>query len=983
MAIGAFCGLALLIWRMKKFIFGFALWLAGGLGARAQEAVVPLQQNPPEVRWQQINTPQFRVIFPVGYQAQAQRTARSLQMALQPPKMGFMPPVAQSLGKLPRRISVLLQNRTTISNGFVTLTPRRSEFFTMPPQDYNFLGTNHWLDLLTIHEMRHVVQLDKSRTGLTRAAYWLFGNNMQAALGFLAIPNWFWEGDAVGIETALTPSGRGRIPHFDVLYRSTLLERGGFGYHKAMLGSFRDQVPNHYVLGYLLTTHLKRRYGNQIFDPVARRAWGRSLVPFTFTSALKKHTGRYVRRAYADMNQELDSLWQAQLAGLPLTEAARLNQRPAKMAPGFWGQRPFTSYEFPQPLPGGGVVVLRTGLAQVPQWVRLDSTGRETVLHTPGPLPETAMLSAAAGRLVWVEYAFDPRWQMRNYQVIKILEIETRQVRTLTRRSRYVAAALSPDGRTVATIEATEADRYALVLLDAETGAVRQTLPNPDNDFLAMPRFAPDGQHLAVLRMRPGAGKTIAWVHLATGQSRDLLPFGHENLGHPVPYGRYVFYNSPYNGIDQIYALDTATQQRWQVVARRYGAYNPAPSLDGSTLYFNDFTVQGHDVCATPLRPEQWLPLAQVPDRQVHYYAPLAAAEGQPNLLAQLPDTTYAVRPYRKSAGLLNIYSWSPFANPSSPTNLQLAVYSQNLIGTASTTLGLDVDAAERTGSLFGTVSYQAFYPIIDVSVRASNRSANELVTNNNQTRTNRYTWRETVASVGLRIPWVLTNSRFSRSASVATGFSLRQVGDYQDNVQRFSSGNLYSLGYSAGYSLAYRRAPRDLVGRWAWSGALRLVHTPFGGDFEGQIFSAETRTWVPGLLRHHALGFRGAFQREAAVNYRFNNGIQFPRGYLYTPHFQLYTASVDYLAPLCYPDLVIGPLVNVQRLKTRLFADFGQGYSPGNPVRLYQALGVDLTFDLKLFRLPDLTFDLGVRYLHFPLTGGSQFELVLGQIGF
>jgi hypothetical protein len=828
-----------------------------------------------------------------------------------------------------------------------------------------------------------VVQLDKSRTGLTRAAYWLFGNNMQAALGFLAIPNWFWEGDAVGIETALTPSGRGRIPHFDVLYRSTLLERGGFGYHKAMLGSFRDQVPNHYVLGYLLTTHLKRRYGNQIFDPVARRAWGRSLVPFTFTSALKKHTGRYVRRAYADMNQELDSLWQAQLAGLPLTEAARLNQRPAKMAPGFWGQRPFTSYEFPQPLPGGGVVVLRTGLAQVPQWVRLDSTGRETVLHTPGPLPETAMLSAAAGRLVWVEYAFDPRWQMRNYQVIKILEIETRQVRTLTRRSRYVAAALSPDGRTVATIEATEADRYALVLLDAETGAVRQTLPNPDNDFLAMPRFAPDGQHLAVLRMRPGAGKTIAWVHLATGQSRDLLPFGHENLGHPVPYGRYVFYNSPYNGIDQIYALDTATQQRWQVVARRYGAYNPAPSLDGSTLYFNDFTVQGHDVCATPLRPEQWLPLAQVPDRQVHYYAPLAAAEGQPNLLAQLPDTTYAVRPYRKSAGLLNIYSWSPFANPSSPTNLQLAVYSQNLIGTASTTLGLDVDAAERTGSLFGTVSYQAFYPIIDVSVRASNRSANELVTNNNQTRTNRYTWRETVASVGLRIPWVLTNSRFSRSASVATGFSLRQVGDYQDNVQRFSSGNLYSLGYSAGYSLAYRRAPRDLVGRWAWSGALRLVHTPFGGDFEGQIFSAETRTWVPGLLRHHALGFRGAFQREAAVNYRFNNGIQFPRGYLYTPHFQLYTASVDYLAPLCYPDLVIGPLVNVQRLKTRLFADFGQGYSPGNPVRLYQALGVDLTFDLKLFRLPDLTFDLGVRYLHFPLTGGSQFELVLGQIGF
>jgi hypothetical protein len=68
-----------------------------------------------------------------------------------------------------------------------------------PPQDPNLLGTNNWLDLLAVHEFRHVVQNDKALTGISKLAYYLFGNNGLGVVSSLTAPNWFKEGDAVGV----------------------------------------------------------------------------------------------------------------------------------------------------------------------------------------------------------------------------------------------------------------------------------------------------------------------------------------------------------------------------------------------------------------------------------------------------------------------------------------------------------------------------------------------------------------------------------------------------------------------------------------------------------------------------------------------------------------------------------------------------------------------------------------------------------------
>ena len=84
---------------------------------RAQESVTQ-ETNAPGVKFYQINTPNFRILYPKGFDNQAQRVANTLETIREPE--------SHSMGALPKKISIILQNQSSLSNGFVTLAPRRS-----------------------------------------------------------------------------------------------------------------------------------------------------------------------------------------------------------------------------------------------------------------------------------------------------------------------------------------------------------------------------------------------------------------------------------------------------------------------------------------------------------------------------------------------------------------------------------------------------------------------------------------------------------------------------------------------------------------------------------------------------------------------------------------------------------------------------------------------------------------------------------------
>ncbi len=162
--------------------------------------------NPSSIKWKQINTPQARIIFPDYIDSIGNRAANVIQSQRNLDSF--------SIGNTLRKINVVLQPEVTYYNGYVGLGPFRSEFFLQPSVNVFGLGALPPEDNLGIHEYRHVQQYANFHVGLSKYASWIFGENGQALFNAMAVPNWFFEGDAVYNETRLSEQGRGRMPLF-------------------------------------------------------------------------------------------------------------------------------------------------------------------------------------------------------------------------------------------------------------------------------------------------------------------------------------------------------------------------------------------------------------------------------------------------------------------------------------------------------------------------------------------------------------------------------------------------------------------------------------------------------------------------------------------------------------------------------------------------------------------------------------------------
>ncbi|MDH5474938.1 MAG: hypothetical protein OEX22_04545, partial [Cyclobacteriaceae bacterium] len=592
---------------MRKIIFTFTLLFISIL-AFAQTPV--LNTNPPGLKWRKIDTKDFKIIFPASYENEAQRMANTLQ--------AIHAPEARTLGTLPKKIPVILQNQNAISNGFVTLGPRRTEFFTSAPQNYNFLGTNEWMNLLAAHEYRHIVQYAHSNTGMTKFFKTIFGQYTQAAFSNLAVPTWFWEGDATLIETAFTKSGRGRLPDFDRVFRANIVEGKRYKYDKQYLRSYKDFVPNHYVLGYHFVTHLRRKTNDEnVWGDVTERAFNSPIIPLAFSRSLKKSTGKNLKNNYYEMLDELDSLWTSQVEKLQLTSFKTINKRK---------RSDFIDYSNPMPMANGSVLCMKSGIGNIQQFVVIDNEGGEKVIHTPGVVNNSGTFSLLGNNLVWNEFRFHPRYDNKSFSVIEILNTGTRKNKKLTQGTRFHSAALSPKGTKVLTVEAKENGSYQIVVLDAFYGKEIKRFESESNTFYNLPTWSPDEKQVVVMKTN-SLGKSVVLLDYETGTEKELMPPSFENIGNTFLYDKYLFYHSPLSGIDNVYAMELESGKHYQVTSSKYGAYNAAVSLDGNSIYYNDHTVNGLDIVRIPFDPQSWTPLEKVKVDKVEYYQPIVEQE--------------------------------------------------------------------------------------------------------------------------------------------------------------------------------------------------------------------------------------------------------------------------------------------------------------------------------------------------------------------
>jgi hypothetical protein len=971
------------------------------------------ENNPPSLKWYQLNTPHFRVLYPVGFETQAQRMANTLEHIHEPE--------SKTMGGRARKISVILQNQSAESNGFVSITPRRSEFYAMPSQNYNFLGNNDWLDLLASHEYRHIVQFQHATRGFNKLLYYAFGANVLAGMSYVAAPQWFWEGDAVAIETAFTNSGRGRIPNFELLFRTNLMEGRTFNYHKQYLRSYKHNIPDHYVFGYHLISYLRKKTNNpEVWENVTRRSWNVPFIPLAFSNALKKESGMYVTGLYRDMAAQLKKDWQAQLDTLQLTSFEQVNPRKTKA---------YTDYKFPQMLADGSILAQKSGIGDIETLVTIKN-GVEKKAFVQGPLNQTAMMSVAGDKVVWNEYRYDPRWRVKNYSAIVGYDFHTKRKKVIASRGRYASVALSPDGYKVATVETNTDYQTRLVVLDYFSGKVLTEFTNPGNDFISMPRWTADGKTIIALKTNK-QGKAISKFDTQTGLSIDLTDFSDENYGYPVPFGKYILYNSPISGIDNIYALDTETNQRYQITCSKYAAYNPCISPDGKTIYYNNQGKDGMDIVKINFDTTQWKPWANRV-QPAYTFGHLVEQEGHPDLFKNIPQEKFKIKKYSRLKGIINPYSWGGYFS-SDLTEANVGISSRDLLSTTSINAGYVFDLNERTGLWKATVSYQGLYPIIDFSVSQGTRSINKgpltttIITGppgnrvqNSTTKDLTVTWTERTMEAGLRIPLITTNSKYFANFTFGNFVGATQITDFSNSFNNertiptrivndtirnavfmndvASNGNLLYNRFSLSAYRLLKQSRRDINSSWGQRIILNVYNTPYGGDFSGTQFSLYGLLYFPGFFKHHSIWGYGAFQstqlnglslrnfRELNPNnnYQFRNQIPLPRGGLGVSRFEnFYSMSANYTMPVWYPDIALGPIFNFQRIRANGFFDYGYGVSPKfQDTETYMSAGIEVKLDLNIMRfLPQL--DVGFRYSVGLRPSTSLFELLIGTFNF
>jgi len=349
-------------------------------------------QEPASIRWKQIKTEHVKLIFPDYYEARARKLASYLDSTC-----AYS---GTSLNYRPKRIPVIIHTQSAKSNAVVAWAPKRMEFYTTPPQD---MYAQPWLEQLSIHEYRHVVQIEKLNQGPTRVLSWFFGQQGTAAILGLYVPPWFLEGDAVVAETGLSYSGRGRDPRFEMRLRAQVLGRGPYSYDKATLGSYRDFIPSHYQLGYFLVAEGRRKYGSAIWSHSLDRVGRRPYMITPFQNGIREISGERKIPFYEESISSLGQRWRRQDSLSGLAEVRIVSP----------SQKRYTDYRHPVYINESEVVALKISIDDIPRFVKIDSNGNEEVVYTPGFI-KTEAVSYAAGKLCWSENRPDLRWANRS-----------------------------------------------------------------------------------------------------------------------------------------------------------------------------------------------------------------------------------------------------------------------------------------------------------------------------------------------------------------------------------------------------------------------------------------------------------------------------------------------------------------------------------------------------------------------------------------
>lgn len=923
-------------------------------------------QNPPSVKWKQLSTKNFTVIFPEGIEDYAKETALVIDSIYYHDTKVF-------IDNRPKHIDLLLYNKSVTANAYAALSPRRMVWYTTPPQSLN-LTLSPWNKVLAIHEFRHVTQYAKLNDGFTQLASTVFGDYGHAVMLNWSVPSWYLEGDAIFNETKYSMSGRGRMPAFSLPVRTIQLNDQKISYEKAHFRSYKTYYPNHYYLGYYMVSYINRHYGEDIWNKILYRSTLYSYWPYTFERSIKKYTGDNVRKTYKKAMLEVDSLWTDQLNQMTITDATIINQKK---------KRVWTNYFDLQYVGGDTLIALKSGLDDKTAIYYIFPDGSEKKIKEIS----NDNISYANGKIVWTRYSEHIKYGEVSYNDIVVYDIKTKKLEQITEHGKYFSAELSHDGTKIVAVEYGEDLIHRIVIFDLSGNKIfSKEIINANN--VAQPTWTADGKGIVYLKTNL-QGESMQLLDIVNENIKTLIPAHWMKFEKPKCTNNYVFFNYDYSGITNIYAYDFSTEQIYQVTSRPYAAIQAVVDKTNENIYFTEYNLKGIDIAKMPLNKSDWVQLAAVEQIPVDYFSSDVTKNTMLNIntdFAVNSDSNFIISDYNPSKKLINIHSWAPMVYGE---NYGMDLYSTDLMNTLELVTSLYGNTS--LGNIMGgaDINFKKYFPVFTLGFQTGRNGTylDEQISFDNPVDSIE-TWYENSASFGVTIPLNLSKGIYSRYFEIYAGASYISMtnfeGEYFDllgldytKLLNFS-GELY---FSNRKQMAYR----DVSPRWGQSVIVGGNYTPGQVGPYGYKFYTSTNLFLPGIAKHDGLKITLGFENKNKIgtnNHTYSTSIMLPRGYNYLYYTNITKASIDYKFPIAYPDINIPYLLYVKRFRGGLFYDYAQIQQTGGKQTL-SSTGIELFTDFNILRIEYITFSAGLRAYYMPDQEKFGIEFMTFNLGF
>ena len=904
--------------------------------------------NPSSLKWKQINTDTVRIIFPAGIEPTANRVATVIHE--------LQKNHAATIGTTHRKINIVLQNQNTLANGYVGLAPWRSEFYLYPPQNSFEQGSINWPDKLAIHEYRHVQQFANFNVGFSKVASIILGQEGQAVANSASVPDYFFEGDAVFNETILTQQGRGRQPLFLNGYKSLFNQNKQFSYQKLRNGSFKDYVPDHYQLGYLLVGYGREKYGADFWKKVSQDAARFKPLLYPWQGAVKKFTGIPYKQFLSDAFKFYQAQWKTE------TNSEISYVTPLK--------KYRSDYKYPTVSKDGSVIVLKSSYRQVPAFFKVLTNGVEEKISTRDIAYED-YFSYANEKIVFATLKPNARWGYKEYSDIKVIDIQTGKTKKITSKERFFSPAISHDGQKIAVVEMKVNQLSNLIVIDT-LGKRQFRMNGAAGVVYTFPVFSANDSMIYTAVRNAKGEMALQQINLVNSKTVEVLTYDNRIIGYPVVNGDTVLFTSTYKGSDELWAYLEKTRSVYRIARQPAGLYHATINPLNRQIVASTFTADGYRLVNVDANLK-WQKLNAASENLPNLYLTKALTAEPGNVSNTIPARDFSIKNYSKGYRLFNFHSWRPFYDQ---PEFSFTVYGQNVLNTLQSELAYTYNKNEGSNKLGLNFIYGGWY--LQPSAGAS-KTFNRTIKYNRDTT---LFYNETEANAGLRLPLNLSAGKHYTFLTVYSNIFTKRVQLNGIAKKIYQDKNFNYLQQRVLFSSQTQKAVQHIYPHWAQT--VLLQYRNIINKYTANQFLASGNLYLPGIHTNHSIVINTAYaRRDTANQYYFSNDFPFSRGYNSIDFPRMWRFGFNYHLPLWYADLGVANIVYLKRIRANAFYDYTQTKSLRSGTKyFFSTVGTEIFLDTRWWNQQSVTF--GFRYSRLQnkeyrgVTHPNQWEFIL-----